>query len=174
MFSLKFSSSISFFPSSVPSLQLCFPCRRVPHFSKCNMITSYVPDGLLATDWFWYPIWPLQIWIQLPIYECPCIYTYICTHTACPPTSTQCKTSHCIIVVSHFGDRKWEIDFAYPGARINTEGKLHLTSAFLAWSATERLIRKYWGCVWKEGPRGKPRNCCFVWRRKVLIFLWWL
>lgn len=35
-------------------------------------------------------------------------------------TLSHSKTSHCIIVVSHFEDRKWEIDFAYPEARINS------------------------------------------------------
>lgn len=46
-------------------------------------------------------------------------YIFLYTHTAWAPTHS--KTSR--IVVGHFGDRKWEIDFAYPEARINATGK---------------------------------------------------
>lgn len=94
-----------------------------PTFYKCK-INSNVTNGLLAMDWFRYTIWPLQIWTTTSSRVCVVpfyiLYRHI-AHTAPPPPHTHSiKTSHCIIVVSHFGDRKWEIDFAYPEARINT------------------------------------------------------
>lgn len=66
----------------------------------------------------------------------------ICIHKHKAQAPTQSKTSHLFIVARHFGGSKWEIDFAYPEARIIRMEEKHLAGAFLHQQSSERKAKK--------------------------------